>query len=262
MNLKIIIIVSILTVSGNVAGQSATEINKTDQEGRKQGPWIKKSSTGLILYEGTFKDDHPVGEFKRYYDDQQLKSVLIYSSDGKEAIASIYHPGGYIASYGKYINQMKEGKWKFFSSSVDGYLIEEEEYSKNMRNGLSLKFYPDSTLAEKVNYINDLRDGEWIQNYTSGKLFLKSYYKGGLLNGKFEVWHQNGNLEYSGFYRNNLRDGKWQIFKEDGTLKYELNYSGGVAVENEMNKESEEFLDKLENTKGKIPDPEKTGTIR
>ncbi len=41
------------------------------------------------------------------------------------------------AAQGKYINQLKEGKWKFFSSSVEGYLINEEDYSKNLRNGLS-----------------------------------------------------------------------------------------------------------------------------
>ena len=39
------------------------------------------------MYDGFFKDDHPVGEFKRYYEDNTLKSVLIYSDDGKEADA-------------------------------------------------------------------------------------------------------------------------------------------------------------------------------
>ena len=92
------------------------------------------------MYDGFFKDDHPVGEFKRYYEDNTLKSLLVYSEDGKEAIASIYHPNGYISSKGKYINQMKEGKWQFFSISTDGYLISEENYSKNLKNGLLLNF--------------------------------------------------------------------------------------------------------------------------
>jgi antitoxin component YwqK of YwqJK toxin-antitoxin module len=262
MNLKIITIASLLAISVTAICQSVTELNKTDPQGRKQGPWIKKNPDGLIQYEGTFKDDHPVGEFKRYFEDQNLRSVLIYSSDGKETSATIYHANGFIASMGKYINQMKEGKWKFFSSSVNGYLIQEEEYQNNMRNGLSLKFYPDSTLAEKVRYINDRREGEWLQYYESGKLFLKSNYTSGMLNGKFEVWFENGNIEYSGYYKNNLRDGRWQIFNEDGTLKYELKYIGGSAGENQMEKEAAEFLDKLKSTKGKIPDPEKTGTIR
>lgn len=262
MNLKIFMIVSLLAVSASAACQSSTETNCKDPHGMKQGTWIKKYPSGLIQYEGYFRDDHPVGEFKRYYEDQILKSVLIYSNDGKEASATIYHPNGFISSQGKYINQMKEGRWKYFSSSVNGCLIQEEEYTKNLRNGLSLKFFPDSTLAEKINFINDLREGEWLQYYASGKIFLKSFYSGGLLNGKFEVWFENGKIEYSGYYKNNLRNGRWSIFNEDGTQKYELNYSGGIARESQMEKEASEFLDKLDSTKGKIPDPEKTGTIR
>ena len=76
------------------------------------------------------------------------------------------------------------------------------------------------------------------------------------------ITFENGNIEYSGYYKNNLRNGRWRIFNEDGTLKYELNYIGCIAEENQMEKEASEFLDKLERTKGKIPDPEKTGTIR
>jgi antitoxin component YwqK of YwqJK toxin-antitoxin module len=83
-----------------------------------------------------------------------------------------------------------------------------------------------------------------------------------MLNGNFEVWFENGNIEYSGNYKNNLRDGMWRIYNEDGTLKYELNYIGGIAADNQMEKEATEFLEKLESTRGKIPDPEKTGTIK
>lgn len=262
MNLKIITIAFLLVISVTAICQSTGEFNKTDQQGKKQGHWIKKYPNGLVQYEGTFNDDHPVGEFKRYYEDKKLKSVLSYSIDGKEVSAIIYHPNGYISSQGKYINQLKEGKWKFFSSSIDGYLIQEEEYLNNLRNGISLKFFPDSTLAEKVNYLNDLREGEWLQYFESGKPFLRSFYSAGMLNGKFEVWFENGKTEYTGFYKNNLRDGKWLIFNDDGTLKYELDYVGGVAKDNQMEKESSELLDKLESTQGKIPDPEKTGTIR
>ena len=95
-------------------------INQTDSKGRKQGHWIKRYPDQTILYEGYFKDDHPVGEFKRYYEDKTLKSVLQFSNNGKEAIAILYHPNGNIASKGKYVNQKKEGKWQFFSAMTKG----------------------------------------------------------------------------------------------------------------------------------------------
>jgi antitoxin component YwqK of YwqJK toxin-antitoxin module len=262
MKLKILTILSLLAISVIVSGQSGTEINKTDQQGRKQGQWIKKYPNGNIQYEGIFRDDHPVGEIKRYYEDKTIKSILFYTNDGKEADARIYHPNGFVASSGKYTNQMKEGKWKFFSPSVNGYLISEEEYSKNIRNGLSLKFFPDSTIAEKIRFVNDIREGEWLQYHQNGKLFLRSNYTAGMLNGKFEVWYQDGKPEFSGTYKNNLREGIWHIYNDDGTLKYDLNYVSGVTNDQKMKLDATNFIDSLENNKWKVADPEKTGVLR
>ncbi|HBE42512.1 MAG TPA: hypothetical protein DDW27_15185 [Bacteroidales bacterium] len=262
MNLKIFTIISILAAATAVYCQTDTEINKTDPQGRKQGHWIARYPNGNILYEGFFKDNYPVGELKRYYNDQSINSVMIFSGDGKESDATIYYPDGSIAARGKYVNRMKEGKWKFYSSTIPGYLLNEEEYSKNLRHGLSVKFYTDSTIAEKITYKNDRKEGEWIQYYASGNMFLRSVYSGGYLNGKFEVWFENGIPEITGFYKNNLREGKWTIFNEDGTIKYVLNYTLGMTKDRKMDLDAEKIIDNLEKNKGKIPDPEKTGEFR
>ena len=66
MKYKIIAIASLLAIFANVYCQNNSDIDKTDQQGRKQGQWVKKDADGNVLYEGTFKDGHPVGEFKRY----------------------------------------------------------------------------------------------------------------------------------------------------------------------------------------------------
>lgn len=262
MNLKFLIIISIFAVSLAANCQNDTIINKTDQKGLKQGIWISRYPNGNIRYEGFFIDDHPAGEFKRYYDDQTLSSILIFSNDGKEADATLFYPDGSVSARGKYVNQMKEGKWKFYSSSIPGYLLNEEEYSKNLRNGISLKFYTDSTIAEKAWYKNDKKEGEWIQYYANGNIFLKSYFTDGLLNGKFEVWFENGNPEITGYYKNNLREGKWIIYNEDGTIKYEMNYTRGITKDRQMDIDASEIIDNLEKNKGKIPDPEKTGELK
>ena len=42
--------------------------NKTDAQGRKQGPWRKyQPGDKILIYTGQFKDDIPVGEFRYYY---------------------------------------------------------------------------------------------------------------------------------------------------------------------------------------------------
>ena len=261
MNLKYIFVFCLLILSLNSVSQISEDINRTDQSGKKQGHWIKKYPDGHIQYDGYFKDNQPVGTFKRYYETDTLHSVLIYSDNGKEVNASIFHPNGFIASKGKYVNQLKEGKWQYFSGVMKDHMVWEEEYKANLRNGPSLKYYPDNSPAEKVFYLNDLRNGEWIQYFTNGNICLKANYINAKLQGSFEVFFTNGKPEYIGQYKDDTRNGSWKIFNADGSLKYDVKYVDGVATNSEMSKKESDYLDALEKNKGKIADPEKTGTI-
>ncbi len=262
MNLKSLLIASFLVISASTICQTGTKINLTDQNGLKQGPWIKKYPNNNILYEGFFADDHPVGEFKRYYEDKIIKSILIYSSDGREATASIFHSNGYIASKGKYLNQQKVGKWQFFSEIFNGYLIVEEEYSNNIKNGTSITYFTDSTIAEKVNYVNNIKQGEWVKYYPDGKVCLKSNYLNGKVNGKFEAWHENGAIQFSGQYKNDLRNGPWLVCDKIGTVKYRLEYLNGITKDRQMEIDESAYLDSLELNIGKVADPEKSGNLK
>lgn len=240
--------------------QSGNKINMTDIQGKKYGQWIKKYPNQAVMYEGYFKDDHPVGEFKRFYENTSLKSLLIYSDDGKDANATLYHTNGHISAKGKYLNQKKEGKWQFFSEYIEGYLITEEYYSADMKNGPSIKYYTNNSIAEKINYVNNIKQGEWIQYYTDGKICLKSNYKDGKIDGKFEVWFENGKPEITGQYKNDKRDGSWNIYNTDGTIKYKLDYINGITDNRQIDLDGSDYLDSLEKNKGRIPDPEKTGS--
>lgn len=261
MRLKVAIITCLLAFPVLAACQTAADINFTDQQGRKQGHWIKKYPNQNIMYEGVFKDDHPVGEFRRYNEDKSIKSVLIYSEDGKNADATIFHTNGNIFAQGKYLNQMKEGKWRFFSPTDSVYLVCEEEYSKNIRNGKSVNFYPDGTVAERINFVNNKRQGEWLQYYPDGKTFLKSYYKDGLLNGTMEVWFESGILQVAGNYKNNMREGHWHFFDANGKLKYELDYVNGITKNRQMDIDVSNLIESLEKNSGKVTDPEKSWDI-
>jgi antitoxin component YwqK of YwqJK toxin-antitoxin module len=261
MNLKLFTLASLVAISLTATCQTENEINKTDLKGMKQGHWIRKYPNGSILYDGFFKDNHPVNEFRRYYENGTIMSVLIYSADGTGADATIFHPNGNVSSKGKYLNQKKEGKWQFFSAVTKGYLISEEQYSENLRNGPSLKYYPDSTIAERVSYVNDVRQGEWVQYYPNRTVCLKSNYLNGKINGKYEVWFENGTIQFSGQYNNDTRDGIWYIYTNDGKLKYKLEYIDGVTKDRQMDIDESDYLDLLEKNIGKLADPEKTGVL-
>jgi len=261
MNSRLLLTFLILLIPSLLFSQIDTDLNRTDNAGMKQGHWIKRYPDNIIMYEGFFKDNNPVGEFKRYSSDGTIKSVLIYSNNGTEVDAKIYHPNGYLAASGKYINRKKEGPWQFSSEFTDGYMVSEESYSGNKRNGSSVKFYPDGTVAEKMNFNNDTAQGEWIKYYSNGNLSLRSSYLNGKINGKFEAWFDNDKLQFSGDYLNDKRNGTWLVYEKDGSLKYKMEYSNGVTNDRQMDIDSSDYLDSLELNKGRMPDPEKTGNI-
>ena len=242
-------------------GQPIANINQTDQSGKKQGHWIKRYPNDIVMYDGIFKDDYPEGEFKRYYVNSVLQSILIYSNQGTTADAKIYHTNGFLAAQGQYVNQQKEGLWQFYSSFENGYIVNKEFYSKNLRNGESLKLYQDGTVAERINYENDIASGEWIKYYPNGNISLKTTMQNGKIDGKFEAWFEDGIIQFSGTYKQDKREGKWLIYEKDGSLKYEMNYVNGITSDRQMDIDVDLYLDLLEQNGGNILDPEKTDDV-
>jgi len=235
--------------------------NATDSDGRKQGPWVKKYSNGTVMYEGTFKDDKPVGLFKRYNTEGTLLSELTYNVSKDEAGAVFFYDDGLKAAEGKYVTRSKEGLWKFWSATQPHYLICEEYYHQDKRHGQSLKYYPDSTLAEKVTWNSGNRTGEWLQYYPDGSVALRTEYMDGMLEGPFSYYHPNGKLHYEGRYKNDVRNGDWMIFNEDGSLKKIIAYKEGIPSDPKQAESETMFLDELEKKKGKIEVRDVTGAI-
>ncbi len=261
MNLRIIVICLFSLITTLAIPQSDQAINKTDSSGKKQGHWIKKYPDGNIMYDGYFRNDKPVGEFKRYYEDKTLKSLLVFNDIGTEALATLYYQNGFIASSGKYVNQLKQGKWQFFSVLTRGVLVIEENYLNDKRNGVCRKFYPDSTVAEVINFKNDVKNGEWLNYHPEGSLNFRTTYTDGKLNGKFEAFFVDGKPEVAGQYKNDLRQGMWIIYNKDGSQRFKTEYSLGVASNSDIDIYETEYIDSLERIKIKIADPEKTGEI-
>lgn len=256
----IIILLSILLSGISLSGQE--RVNFTDQNGLKQGHWLKKFDNGNILYEGSFRDNKPIGEFNRYYSSGQLISVLNHSFNSDTSDALFYYSNGNKAAKGMYIGKEKSGTWKFYSEKQSDALICIEKYKKNKKVGLGTKYHLNGNKAEILNYNNDIKDGEWIQYYTNELICVKSQYSNGKLNGKFETYFPDGTKELIGNYNNNVRDGKWSFYNKDGSFKRNIVYRLGIAdINAELIKEQTDYLDKLEKEGGKIQDPEKTGVI-
>lgn len=235
--------------------------NLTDANGMKQGHWMKEYPNGKVMYEGTFKNDKPVGVFRRYNNEGILISELTYSDKKDEAAAIFFYADSIKAAEGIYIARKKEGLWKFWSATRPVYLISEEYYHDDLRHGLSQKFYPDSTLAEKMTWDFGKRTGEWLQKYPDGSICLRAEYFDGKLEGPFSYYHPNGRLQYEGRYKENVRSGDWMVFNEDGSLKQIIVYKDGIPADPKLAEKETKFLDDLERNKGRVEIKDITGTI-
>lgn len=246
----------LISLSINIIGQTPDEINKVDGNNKKQGLWIKYYPNGKVQYKGTFKDDMPIDTMTRYYQNSSIMSVTIYSVESNEVYSHIFDQNGFKVSEGSYKNQMKEGLWKFYSPTVKDYLVNEEYYSENIRNGISTKYFENKAVAEKINYSYGIKDGEWTQYYENGQLSLRSFYINGSLEGKFETWYPDGKPKYVGYYRDNYREGKWYMYNEDRSLKYEADYIRGTTNNSQMLLDASESIDKMEQQGKSVDDPE------
>jgi antitoxin component YwqK of YwqJK toxin-antitoxin module len=262
MKTWILYITAALLFSAASFGQGGSALNQTDQKGRKQGHWIKLNPDQTLVYDGWFRDNQPVGEFRRYYENNKLKSLLVFKNNGREADATLFYPNGYTASKGTYINQKKEGKWKFFSEELKDCLISEEIFSGDLRNGPAIRYFRDSTIAEKLVFVNDMKQGEWTKYYPDGVLMQRSSYVNGKIDGRFESWYEDGKIQFSGQYRNDARDGVWLLYNPDGSLKYRIEYKDGMTDDRRMDLEGAKMLEEMDKNAANVQDPEKTKVVK
>jgi antitoxin component YwqK of YwqJK toxin-antitoxin module len=195
---------------------SAQDMNQIDDMGRKQGKWRKTYMNGVIKYEGQFKNDRPYGEFKYYYEDAKLQATTRFSDDGIIAHTNSYHENGQPMADGKYINQLRDSTWNFYSD-VDGKLISKENYTKGKLNGKSILYYADSgEQAEITNYENGIKNGPYLKYFPDGKIMTEGTYKNDKLEGDFTVYYNDGSIAIKGQYKNGIQTGNWSYFDEDG----------------------------------------------
>lgn len=224
----------------------AQEVNKTDASGKKQGLWKKYHKTGYLRYEGTFKNDKPIGEFFYYYDTGELQVKMKYK--GNSSYAQVVYKSGALKAIGKYVDQKKDSTWLYYDE--EGNKTASEYYTKGLKDKIWYVYFKDGKVAEEKEYLNDFENGKWKQYFESGKTKLIATYENGGLEGKAAYFKPNGMRGVSGHFYHGLRDGKWTYYKDDGKTveKVEI-YKKGQRVD--ANKD-----DKIIDPKEETPIPE------
>ena len=234
---------------------SAQNINKKDEQGRKQGYWENITPLGIKIYAGNFKDGYPDGEMKRFYKNGIVKARLFFSNKGKKAKAKLYNTYGQLSAEGNYINKQKDSLWQYFNK--DEEIRIKEFYTNGKKDGLSTYYYPNGIIYETYEYKNNLKDGQWIRNNLEGNKIIKASYSKGNLNSNFTTYFNNGLIKIDGLYKAGNRDGKWIFYTPKGQIDKTINYEMGIADNQmELDKLEEQEINAMEANKNKDIDPE------
>ena len=226
--------------------------NKTDGEGRKQGPWKKRyQKSAHFIYEGQFKNDKPFGEFTYYYQSGNIKAKVKFLKGGEIAYNTMYHESsGYVMAIGKYVNKQKDSLWVYYDNK--GYIKSQENYKAGKLDGQRVVYYEPlhgkTVVAKYELYTNGLRHGQVKEYYPNSKLKMEGTYKSGNLEGTVKYYYGNGKLERIERYKHAVKHGWWIFFDEKTgkQLASELFWEG-TKLKGEMKKKKAAELKAAQN---------------
>ena len=229
-----------------------SQVNQIDENGLRQGFWQKKYPSGTKMYEGFFENNTPVGEWKRYHENGRLKANIKYHDD--TANTQLFDLLGKLIAEGNYINQKKDGTWKYYNN---GRLVSEEFYIQDLKNGTSKIFYETGVVLEEAEWKQGKQDCNYQLFYENGKPYLQCKMANNQKHGLCIIRFTNGRPELVAGYKNNLRHGEWKYHNEQGEFLYSLIYENGFLMNPEVRDSIENTqLKNLEKTKHNILDPE------
>lgn len=219
LKLKYFFILFFLVYSGTVFAQPP---NKTDENGKKQGYWEVEHSNGTTRYKGQFEHGVPTGKFKYYNEKGTIVTILVFTSNDS-ATATHFHTNSKKAATGVYVNQLKEGFWRFYDKK--GILASEQQYDKGVKNGPSKVFNLDGSISRESFYVNDIENGYRKTYDNQGNVLTEGQIKDGQMDG-VQIWYRSGVINIKGAYKHAVQDGDWIFYDEKGnpykTEHYEL----------------------------------------
>ena len=232
-----------------------SQINQTDAKGMRQGVWQKQYQNGRLMYKGQFKDDKPVGEWKRFYEGGQVKAILNYKQNSDSAFVQLFDVWGKKAAEGNYVNEKKAGNWTILK---DNRKVATEHYVNGLKEGVCKKFYNTGELLEEAEWKAGKKEGKYQVFYKSGEPYMQCKFSNNERNGLCLSYFPNGRLEMEAYYKNSLRNGEWKFYKENGDSFYTLKYDEGKLLNPEVRDSIDNFeIQNLEKGKENILDPEK-----
>lgn len=135
----------------------STEVNTTDEEGRKQGRWIilgkdqpeKGYPSEGKIYEGFYKDDRKNGKWTTYFKDGVTPKVIgEYKNNRPNGKFQKFYPNGELQEVGTFAGQSYVDTLKRFN--LEGVLVYKANYNKNGQKSGEVTYFYDNGNPEFV----------------------------------------------------------------------------------------------------------------
>jgi len=203
---------------------SRERINRTDNNGLKQGDWKEFYQNGEIKSERTFKDDLMHGYYKEYDTRGKLVLTMLYEngaivkSNVEDApdieIVNKHDQDGKLIYSGPYRNKVPVGVHREYGK--DGKVTNAFIYNDN---GLLLS---EGLVDEAGKY-----NGKWKDLYSNGKVQAEGQYTDSRRTGQWKFYNASEKVEQTGSYNNGRPDGLWNWYYESGAILKEEEYFQG-----------------------------------
>jgi len=203
---------------------SRERINRTDNNGLKQGDWKEFYPNGAIKSERTFKDDLIHGYYKEYDIRGKLVLTMLYENgaivkskvedEPDIEIVNKHDQDGTLIYSGPYRNKIPVGVHR--------------EYGKDRKVTNSF-IYNDNglLLAEGIVDEGGKYNGKWKDLFSNGKVQAEGQYTDSRRSGQWKFYNISGKVEQTGSYNNGRPDGLWNWYYENGALLKEEEYFQG-----------------------------------
>lgn len=196
----------------------------------------KKERRGLWSYSS------PEGEQRIYYKDGTLLSLGQSSKIGlRQGEWKTYTLEGHrVASIGKYLNDWRDGIWKYYDTEGKLYLI--VTYAKEPRrdflitrdygneNGIYERYFPEGSIEEIGFFKGGFFEGPITRYHRNKKVSIKGQYKQDLMDGKWQYFYPEGNLEREENYKIGKKHGIFRNYHPDGTLYHETTFQEDIEI--------------------------------
>jgi antitoxin component YwqK of YwqJK toxin-antitoxin module len=170
---------SLFAFAGNgVSNNDTSQMNITDDQGRKQGRWIilgkdqpeKGYPMDGKISEGIFKDDRKNGEWVIYYKDGVTPKVIAnFENNRPHGTFEKFYPNGKLKEQGSFKGKRYVDSLKRYNT--EGVLVYEANYSQTGHESGEVKYYHDNGNPEFI-YIaeNSTPKGKATRYWNNGDI--------------------------------------------------------------------------------------------